>query len=225
MRRLSFLALVVAALAAFPAAAFADDHPGDSQNQAQSPAQRCQEQRTSIGVSALNHLYGTNANKANALGKCVAKLAAGEASGEQNAAQTCKAERADANFASSHGGKAFEQFYGTGKNGANAFGKCVSSKAGAASEEQDHSTVNAAKSCRSEQLSDPAAFKAKYGTNEREQGERLRQVRLCPREGVKSSGGSSVSQRTNELLGEVLFAAGRAWRATQGRGRFRRQLS
>lgn len=165
MRSLSFVALVVAAVAALPAAALADDHQGDSQNQGQSPAQRCQAQRTQMGVSAFNQLYGTNINKKNAFGKCVGKLAVANAGDEQNAAQMCKAEQADSNFASGHGGKSFEQLYGTGKNGANAFGKCVSSKAGADSEAQDHSTVNAAKSCRSEQLADSAAFKTKYGTN------------------------------------------------------------
>jgi hypothetical protein len=53
-----------------------------------------------------------------------------------NAARTCKAEREDPNFAASHDGKTFDEFYGTntpnpkGKGaGKNAFGKCVSSKA------------------------------------------------------------------------------------------------
>ena len=46
-----------------------------------------------------------------------------------NAAQQCKAEQADPNFAASHGGKTFDEFYGTNPNMKNSFGKCVSSKA------------------------------------------------------------------------------------------------
>jgi hypothetical protein len=48
-----------------------------------------------------------------------------------NPASTCKSERIGSDFASSHNGRTFSQFYGTngGKGrgaGANAFGKCVS---------------------------------------------------------------------------------------------------
>ena len=47
----------------------------------------------------------------------------------QNAAQQCRTERNDPNFATSHGGKSFTDFYGTNRNKRNAFGKCVSGKA------------------------------------------------------------------------------------------------
>lgn len=48
-----------------------------------------------------------------------------------NPASTCKSERIGSNFASSHNGRTFSQFYGTNGGtgrgaGANAFGKCVS---------------------------------------------------------------------------------------------------
>ncbi|TMK39806.1 MAG: hypothetical protein E6G56_09185 [Actinobacteria bacterium] len=54
-----------------------------------------------------------------------------------NPAQQCRAEQADPSFADSHGGKSFAQFYGTNHNLANAFGKCVSSKAQAQGEGAD----------------------------------------------------------------------------------------
>jgi hypothetical protein len=81
-------------------------------------------------------------------------------------AQTaCQAEQADANFAASHGGKTFDQYYGVGKQNKDAFGKCVSSKAQAASAQQQQATVNAAKTCYTELKSTgAAAFKTKYGT-------------------------------------------------------------
>jgi hypothetical protein len=132
---------------------------------AQSPAQRCAAERTQMGTPAFKQLYGTNANKANAFGKCVAKVAAAQSQNEQGAAQTCKTEQADTNFAANHGGKSFDQFYGSGPNGKNAFGKCVSGKAQSASDTEEQSTVNAAKTCRAEQTQDAAAFKSKYGTN------------------------------------------------------------
>lgn len=46
-----------------------------------------------------------------------------------NPAKQCKAERADAGFAAAHGGADFAHFYGTNRNLANAFGKCVSGRA------------------------------------------------------------------------------------------------
>jgi len=56
-------------------------------------------------------------------------------------AQQCRAEQDDAGFAASHGGKTFAQYYGTNGNAGNAFGKCVSSKAGAQSTSQTTATV------------------------------------------------------------------------------------
>ena len=52
---------------------------------------------------------------------------------------------------------------------ANAHGKCVSGKAKAKTaetvDEQVEADISAAKSCKAERKADPAAFKAKYGTN------------------------------------------------------------
>ena len=45
-----------------------------------------------------------------------------------NAAERCHAEEADPNFAASHGGKSFVQYYVTDTADASAFGKCVSEK-------------------------------------------------------------------------------------------------
>jgi len=152
----------VLALLVAPAAALADEPtPTDQQN----AAKRCAALRTAMGETNFKTTYGTNANKSNAFGKCVSKLAGEEAEDRDEASQACTAERDDANFAASHGGKTFTQFYGTGPKGANAFGKCVSSQAKAASTEEQQATVNAAKQCRTEQKADPAAFKTKYGTN------------------------------------------------------------
>jgi hypothetical protein len=58
-----------------------------------------------------------------------------------NPAAACRAEREDAGFAASHGGKTFAEFYGTNKNQKNAFGKCVSSKAKAKPKPQPTTTT------------------------------------------------------------------------------------
>jgi hypothetical protein len=130
-----------------------------------SPAQACKTERTSMGTDAFKAMYGTNADKSNAFGKCVAKKATGRTKSHAGAVSACRAEQADTTFADTHGGKSFDQFYGTGKNGSNAFGKCVASKATESNDTADATVLDAVKQCRAERSSDPAAFKAKYGKN------------------------------------------------------------
>src|SRR5215217_7557210 len=152
MRKIVLLAVLV--LVAVPAA-LAEDSPTPS------ASTLCQQQRTLMGPQAFKLLYG-GAN--NAYGRCVSKLAGTLTQDTANAAKRCAAERADAAFASNHGGKTFAQFYGTGKNGGNAFGKCVSSKAQALVAQQQQATVNAARTCKAERNQMGAApFTAKYG--------------------------------------------------------------
>jgi len=85
----------------------------------------------------FEQFYGTNHNGRNAFGKCVSAIAKTQAgttesdqtSAEDSAAATCRTEQADPNFAAGHDGKTFTQYYGTNRNGHNAFGKCVSEQA------------------------------------------------------------------------------------------------
>jgi hypothetical protein len=148
------LTLVAALVLAAPAALAAPpdgtgkpqkDKPAkasSAQSQAtQNAAKQCKAERGTTAASreAFANKYGTNANKRNAFGKCVSAKAKEQKDAEdaedaqevqlfKNAAKECQAESADPNFASTHGGKTFEEFYGTNKNRRNAFGKCVSSK-------------------------------------------------------------------------------------------------
>ena len=128
------------------------------------PATTCAGIRTQLGKPLFNKTYGTNANDANAFGKCVRGTAKSQVNNEVSASSSCRAQQADATFAVNHGGKTFEQYYGTNADGSNAFGKCVSSTANAASKAQGKAVVNAARSCQAEQKAGPAAFKTKYGT-------------------------------------------------------------
>jgi hypothetical protein len=126
------------------------------------PARSCRAIRTTLGVSLFNQTYGKNKNDRNAFGKCVAATARSQAHNELSASASCVTEQSDPNFASTHGGKTFDQFYGTNADQSNAFGMCVSSTAKAASTAQKNATVQAALTCKAQRKSDPAAFKAKY---------------------------------------------------------------
>jgi hypothetical protein len=121
-------------------------HENSGENTVNNAAQACKAEQADPNFAAghggltfdqfygTNGKPGTNGENKNSFGKCVSTkvheaLAQNEAN-LQNAAQLCRAERADANFSASHGGKSFSDFYGTAKSKhKNAFGKCVSQKA------------------------------------------------------------------------------------------------
>ena len=145
--------LVIVALAAFAVPAFATNPPGTP-----SAEQQCRDQRTQIGAQAFKDLYGTNHNRSNAFGKCVSKTAKTLSQNAGAASAACKTEQAA-------DPEAFKNKYGTNKNKSNAFGKCVSAQAKAADQQDQSTTINAARQCKTERKQDPEAFKNKYGTN------------------------------------------------------------
>ena len=158
MRKLA-ITLGVFAVAAVPAFASSSTAQSDAQKQ-------CRAERDAMGVQVFRATYGTNKNKKNAFGKCVSHRTSQNSKTEQkshdNAVDQCRSEQqADP--------AAFKTKYGTGKNGKNAFGKCVSQKARARTKSVESQQVqaeeNAAKTCKAERTQDPDAFKAKYGTN------------------------------------------------------------
>jgi hypothetical protein len=159
--------LIVAALAALviPAASFAEGPSGPDRENA---ARACKALRTSMGLDLFRQTYGTEqSNRRNAFGRCVSQWARSEHQSRISARSACNTERSDPNFAASHDGKSFAEFYGTGPRGANAFGRCVSSKAKSASTEARQNTVSAARQCKAERSElGPAEFRAKYGKNE-----------------------------------------------------------
>jgi hypothetical protein len=128
------------------------------------PARTCRTMRTQLTASVFDQTYGKNAHDRNAFGKCVSATARAQANNEVSASSTCKADQSDPNFATTHGGKTFEQTFGTNADRSNAFGMCVSSTAKAASTTQANATVHAALACKAQKKSNPTAFKAKYRT-------------------------------------------------------------
>ena len=79
-----------------PSAFAADPTPGDFKN----ASKYCKAARSAMGVDAFNARYGTNANKKNAFGKCVAKTASHRAEAREDATEAkatanCKKQKAD----------------------------------------------------------------------------------------------------------------------------------
>jgi hypothetical protein len=156
-----FLPLIILAVAATATAAFAADGAG----QGQSPAQLCKAELATLGPANFKSLYSPGGSSANAMGKCVSKHARAAAANRTNAAKACTAEQAlpEADFRAAHDGKSFGEFYGRNDNDRNAYGKCVSAKAKAATAQQEAALLKAAKACKAERTADRTAFVAKYG--------------------------------------------------------------
>jgi hypothetical protein len=154
MKARFFVAALLVALAV-PALALAATPNGQDRENA---ARTCKQLRELMGPTQFGETYGTaETNRKNAMGKCVSRHARAESAARQSARAACTAERNDPNFAASHDGKSFQQFYGN-------FGRCVSSKARAARAEARSDTLRAARSCKAERTQmGVSAFRAKYG--------------------------------------------------------------
>jgi hypothetical protein len=121
----------------------------DANAEAKNAAKECKAERedpTTIPGNTENEtfkeFYGTNKNGKNAFGKCVSGKVREDVAEERadriNAAKECKAEREDpTTIPGNTENETFEEFYGTNKNGKNAFGKCVSGKAKAQNDEEE----------------------------------------------------------------------------------------
>ena len=173
MTRLFILAAIFCLAAP---AALAVPPAGQGQGQAQSATPTasvlCKQQRHSMGMSTFRTTYAPTGSPKAAMNACLAQQVQVATTAAKNAAKACKAEQVDPSFAAGHGGKSFEDHYGTNANKRNAFGKCVSSKASAAVESQQDATLNAAKKCKAERADvnfaaghGGTSFADFYGTN------------------------------------------------------------
>lgn len=158
MRKLLFL-FVGTAVLCVPAVSVAGTTPPTP---AQLAAQTCRSIRASDGQKLFRQTYHSFAG-------CLNKQTPQASQDISNAAKTCKSQRSDPNFAATHGGKTFQQFYGTnGGNangaGANAFGMCVSTIAKQNAKDDVADTVAASQTCKALKQSDLATFQNTYGT-------------------------------------------------------------
>ena len=153
------LMVTALALALAPAAAFATPTP------AQQAAKDCAALRAKMGVTPFAQAFGS-AGTSNAFGRCVSKLAQVERANASSANTLCRAEQTDLAFAATHGGKTFVQFYGTGKDGKNAFARCISLKARSSSTVEQRE-LNPAQTCSALRTKlGPALFAQGFGTNQ-----------------------------------------------------------
>ena len=113
-----------------------------TEKQAKAAAQAACTQEQTADPAAFTAKYGKGKKGKNAYGKCVSATAKAKTEDEVesdmgndvSASKTCKAERkADA--------AAFTKKYGTGKKGANAFGKCVSATSKAKDDDDEQETA------------------------------------------------------------------------------------
>jgi hypothetical protein len=128
------------------------------------PARACSALRIRMTRAVFNQSFGTNANHSNAFGKCASIVARAQSSDVVAAAQACLAEATDAGFAASHGGKSFQQFYGTNADLSNAFGNCVLKGLQASTAQLTQALVKASKTCKAMRRSDPTGFRSRYGS-------------------------------------------------------------
>jgi hypothetical protein len=151
MKRWLITALVAAALA--PAAALAGG------GAATNASNDCSALKARMGATAFAQAYST-------FGACASRFAQLEQQNDTSANATCTAQQNDSNFAMNHNGKTFAQFYGTGKNANNAFGKCVSSIAKTSSQVEQQGRMNPAQTCRATRSKlGTSVFAKTYGKN------------------------------------------------------------
>jgi hypothetical protein len=152
MKRFILILFVAAAVA--PVAAFAA-----SADATKSASTDCSALKAKMGTTAFAQAYSS-------FGACVSRYAQLEQQNQTSANVSCTALAADVNFAANHGDKTFTQFYGTGKSGSNAMGRCVSSTAEASSQAEQQGRLNPAQTCRALRTKMGAsAFAQLYGKN------------------------------------------------------------
>jgi opacity protein-like surface antigen len=151
MKRFVILAAVAALLA--PAAATANS------SQPPNASRDCVALKAKIGATAFAQAYTS-------FGACVSAMSPFERMNATSAEAACTAERNDSSFATTHNGVMFAPFYGNGKNGKNAFGRCVSLKEQASSQTVQQNQPNPARTCAAlrTQLG-LSAFNKQFGVN------------------------------------------------------------
>jgi hypothetical protein len=192
MKGFTFVLIVAAALA--PVAAFAGTSPSTTRAQ-----QDCTKLRASMGQTAFDHAYPT-------FGACVSAYAPVENQVEASAQDTCTAQQSDLTFPATHNGKTFNQYYGTGQSGKNAFGNCVSSIAKANAQAEQSSRSNPARACAAirAQLG-KTLFNKTYGKSANDQNAFGKCVSATAKSQVQNEVSASSSCRSQQS--DVTFAA------------------
>jgi hypothetical protein len=131
------LATLVVAAAVAPVAAFAATPSTDAARSAQAD---CTALKAKMGLTAFSRAYSS-------FGACVSGYASVEQATITSAQASCTAQQADTGFSALHGGQTFDQFYGNGKKGNNAYENCVSQTAQASSKTEQQNRSNPSRTC------------------------------------------------------------------------------
>jgi len=151
----TILATLVVAAAVAPVAAFAAAPSTDATRSAQAD---CTALKAKLGLTSFSQAYSS-------FGACVSSYASVEQVNITSAQASCAAQQADANFAATHNGQSFAQFYGSGKKGNNALNNCVSKLAQASSKTEQQNRLNPSRTCNTTRTQMTAAVFAKtYAT-------------------------------------------------------------
>jgi len=172
MKRFGSVVLCCLGIGAIGASVAVAGNGNSTTNPNQVAAQQCTTELHAMGIKAFKGLYGDQPKGQHAMRNCQQQHGKSARIVANNAAQQCKAEQADPNFAAGHSGMTFDQFYGTNHNEKNSFGKCVSTKAQELQVQQEENLQNAAQQCRAERSDEDFAtshggksFTDFYGSN------------------------------------------------------------
>jgi len=155
MRR-AWIAVIAVAALALPGLALADGEAG-TPSSTKNASKVCKALRAQMGVELFRQTYGTNHNHRNAHGKCVSKHRHAVKQLIIQAIAECKAQL---------GATQSRKDKGEDNSAKRALRECVRQKLAAGLTERREAFETAAKSCDTERTADPAAFRAKYGSNE-----------------------------------------------------------
>jgi hypothetical protein len=112
-----------------------------------------------MGTTAFSHAYRT-------FGACVSTYAPIERQVTSAAEATCTEQQNDPDFATTHGGMTFDQYYGNGKKDRNAFANCVSIVAKTNRHVEQQNRLNPARTCRALRTElGVSLFNSSYGKN------------------------------------------------------------
>jgi hypothetical protein len=196
MRRILILALLAFAVAPV-AASVAAGGPNAVTNASAS----CTALKSKVGPTTFAQAFTS-------FGSCVSAMASVEQQNIAAAQTSCTAEQSDAAFAASHGGKTFVQFYGTGKNGKDAFTKCLSAKAQAASKAEQLARTNPSRTCRTLQTTmTTAVFAQTFGKSANDRNAHGKCVSATARAQVQNETSASVACRAEQTANLTAFAA------------------
>jgi hypothetical protein len=193
--------ILVLALLAFAVAPVAASVAAGGPNAATNASASCTALKAKLGPTTFAQAYTS-------FGSCVSAVTSVEQQNIAAATAACTAEQSDPNFAASHGGKTFAQFYGTGKNGKDAFNKCVSARTQASSKAEQGARPNPARTCRSLRTTmTPTVFAQTYGKSANDKNAHGKCVSANAHLQNQNENSAAIACRAEQTASRTAFAS------------------